>query len=114
MSADKSEDKSVEVNDIDLMSEEEVEKQIKEKLPGIQKLMEDVFREQVVRDFNSLARLAIANQQFSQLSNKNFSIIAEWMKKMDERMKSVEAKLEGLEVLAKNDDPKNKRIHYLQ
>ncbi|HYT41689.1 MAG TPA: hypothetical protein VEP90_05045 [Methylomirabilota bacterium] len=112
--SDKSEASSAEVNDIDLMSEEEVEKQIVAKLPGIQKLIEDTWREQVVRDFNQLARLSIMNQHFAQMSNKNFEVIGNWMKKMDERMKSIEAKLEGLEVLAKNDDPKNRKDFYLQ
>jgi hypothetical protein len=100
--------------DIRTMSEEEVEKQILEKLPMIWGLDEKKWREFVVRDYNNLARLVIMAGSGINQSMKNFQVIAAWMKTMDERMKVIESKLEGLEVLAKNDDPKNRKDFYLQ
>jgi CRISPR/Cas system-associated protein Cas10 (large subunit of type III CRISPR-Cas system) len=112
MSEDKTE-KEAEA-EVSIMSEEEIEKQILEKLPGILKLKEDLWREFVVRDYNQLARLVIFGQQVDQLSMRNFATISQWMKTMDERMKVIEEKLAFLEERAKNDDPKNQKDFYIK
>lgn len=102
-----------EEEDVGMMSDEEVEKQILAKLPGILKLTEDMWREYVVRDYNSLAKLVIQTGSGIQMSMKNFVFIADWMKKMDARVKLIEEKLSFLETAEKKDQEK-KHDFYLQ
>src|SRR6266571_7783534 len=101
-------------SEITAMTDEEVEKQILEKMPLIRKLSEEVWREYVVRDYNSLARLILLTSEPLTAANKNFMYIAEWMKKVEERLKKMEEVLGGLENAAQNDDPKKRTDHYLQ
>lgn len=100
--------------DIDFGNDEDVEKQILEKLPQIFKMDEKAWREAIIRDYNSLARIVILSQKVMEVGNRNFGFISEWMKKTDVRLAALEEKLAFLETIAKNDDPKKKKDFYLQ
>lgn len=100
-------------SEVNLSSEEDIEKHLKATIPKIQKLSEDEFRAGMVTDFVGLQVLMVVNTRMLQIANKNFLYIQKWMKEQENRTKAMEEKLEFLETAAKNDDPKKKTEHYL-
>jgi len=93
------------------LTEEEMERQIQEKLQKILKMKDKAFREIIVRDYNTLTMITLAHGRVIGIHDHNFGEVVKFMQNVEKQLKEIQEKLAFLEKQASHD---NKRDVYLQ